>query len=1031
MLLQCVSADLAMRAGLAAASVRRFGRPAPPPGSTPPAVGSAFVQPTATAAPALVHLVTKRTFSDKPLLPDLFRALDAAVARVRRISGAARILLPRIGCGADLLDWATVRPAALDRLRPLGLRVVVFDRAASPAPAALAAAPLAVPPSAAAAEAAPAPPAAPAAAANPHASAARPAEPDDRILRSLLCSASALQDCAVCQQLAQRWSEAPPSQRHLFDRLRLLRDAVDSGIGAHQSIPAPGWELRVPADAVPVSPIDPDLRRELDLLCSELPALINVPATVPANPPSLLMSRAVHHAFDVPAVRAALGPGATRYSCSDSGVRLPWASPRRPSHRRVTQYDRMPPAYRAAFDSVACKAMWRDLFEIVEPDSLRSAALLFLVFQGSKARLCADDSFLTTFLLPATCRYEDAFVCFSDPNTKSFVIADQFGAFQRVLIDLLDRPFLGGILKDARRVLGLRYKRAPFGISHAPGMWEAGATTVTAIARGIIRPLPSTPIPPPALAAACALPPAAAGDRYVDDHQVPCDGFPHVAVRRLRRLLAWFSVHDCPPALDKLFPLPCVVSVHKGLAWHAVDRSVRVTPGKAERLRAWCVAALAAVDGALHLPRSRPALAAAVAAVRKVAGLLSFFSMAVRAINLFRGSLDDFIVEADLAEGSSDRSASSKRALRAAARRAQECCPPSGVSSAALAAVLSSLTWWRERAGSLPLWAARRFCSSGRRAVRIVSDASGRAWGALVWLPTGGHFVLFGSLSSSQRGTSSGFRETVPLPVVLRYLLDHSLLVRGDMVELWTDSKVATSYTTRWSSPDEEVLRLLTEAWELLRSNDIGLETTWCSRDAGWIPLSDLVSKALFAPSPEYAMPPHHFDAACSALSIRPEVDLFASAATTRLPAFCARSLLGVEPASIAALAASISHAPAAASSGPSPALARRDLPAASLDRGWLGSAFAIPWVGRTLYAFPPWSQVPLILAHWGGLPSGQRSALLLILKGPLFHLCERHPDLAASNAFASPAFRLLDPVGGKPCPDPPPWPMAAFLLRR
>jgi hypothetical protein len=292
-----------------------------------------------------------------------------------------------------------------------------------------------------------------------------------------------------------------------------------------------------------------------------------------------------------------------------------------------------------------------------------------------------------------------------------------------------------------------------------------------------------------------------------------------------------------------------------------------------------------------------------------------------------------------------------------------------------------------------------------------------------VWLPSGVHYILFGRLTVSQQTTSSGYRELLPLRIVLDFLTRQNLLPVDSVVALWSDSQVASVYLDRWASPCPEVLAELEQLWTIIASLNIMLTVTWCSRRDGWIPLSDLVSKASFAPSPEYALSDHTFRYICVAAGVNPSVNLFASAATAKLRDFCSRSLAGVSPDSIRRLAqiTSATHK--------LPIGAPEHIPVAS--RGWLGGAYDIPWAGRSLYAYPPWTQVPIILAFWASISATAppSTSLLILVKSSFFPLLQQHPDLVQRVNLPSDVL-LLDPMG-KPCAEPPPWPLAAFLLRR
>ena len=123
-IVHCVSADLKMSVGLAAACVSRFGRPPLP--HPPPRVGDVIVQ--RTAGPTVVHLVTKLKFFHKPSHADVYTALDRAVVAIRAMTMVRCVRVPRLACGVDGLRWLDVGPVALQKLRSLPLREIrVYD----------------------------------------------------------------------------------------------------------------------------------------------------------------------------------------------------------------------------------------------------------------------------------------------------------------------------------------------------------------------------------------------------------------------------------------------------------------------------------------------------------------------------------------------------------------------------------------------------------------------------------------------------------------------------------------------------------------------------------------------------------------------------------------------------------------------------------------------------------------------------------------------------------------------------------------
>lgn len=110
----CVSADLALGAGVAKQFRVRYGAPRP---GTQPRVGDCVVQNVVDDdEPAFVfHLVTKERFWHKPSLATLRSAL-AALRDALRERALTEVWMPRIGCGLDRLNWQDVAPMILEVL---------------------------------------------------------------------------------------------------------------------------------------------------------------------------------------------------------------------------------------------------------------------------------------------------------------------------------------------------------------------------------------------------------------------------------------------------------------------------------------------------------------------------------------------------------------------------------------------------------------------------------------------------------------------------------------------------------------------------------------------------------------------------------------------------------------------------------------------------------------------------------------------------------------------------------------------------
>lgn len=120
----CISADASLGAGVAASFIKRYG-----------AEQRTFIKSTFVSGAPLVgtvvmtkvlggrtvyHLITKARASGKPTLSSLKSALISLRSLLAE-DGVKTLVMPRIGCGLDKLNWKDVSQLLLD----LGLRCVV------------------------------------------------------------------------------------------------------------------------------------------------------------------------------------------------------------------------------------------------------------------------------------------------------------------------------------------------------------------------------------------------------------------------------------------------------------------------------------------------------------------------------------------------------------------------------------------------------------------------------------------------------------------------------------------------------------------------------------------------------------------------------------------------------------------------------------------------------------------------------------------------------------------------------------------
>ena len=125
LLMHCISADWRMGLGVALECRTRFGRPPEAAAASVP-VGHVTIQRT-DDGPTIAHLVTKATAPEKPRLADIVTAVKAATRFAADDGEVRRVLLPRIGCGADGLSWDLVGPVVVGIVASAGKPVVTFD----------------------------------------------------------------------------------------------------------------------------------------------------------------------------------------------------------------------------------------------------------------------------------------------------------------------------------------------------------------------------------------------------------------------------------------------------------------------------------------------------------------------------------------------------------------------------------------------------------------------------------------------------------------------------------------------------------------------------------------------------------------------------------------------------------------------------------------------------------------------------------------------------------------------------------------
>jgi O-acetyl-ADP-ribose deacetylase (regulator of RNase III) len=104
----CISSDAVMGKGVAGQFIARYGKEqAQLIASLNPQVGEVVA--TRTKDGIAFHLITKDKYFHKPTLDSLHQSL-VVLEKEAKSRGIERLVMPRIGCGLDKLDWKDVLP---------------------------------------------------------------------------------------------------------------------------------------------------------------------------------------------------------------------------------------------------------------------------------------------------------------------------------------------------------------------------------------------------------------------------------------------------------------------------------------------------------------------------------------------------------------------------------------------------------------------------------------------------------------------------------------------------------------------------------------------------------------------------------------------------------------------------------------------------------------------------------------------------------------------------------------------------------
>ena len=392
---------------------------------------------------------------------------------------------------------------------------------------------------------------------------------------------------------------------------------------------------------------------------------------------------------------------------------------------------------------------------------------------------------------------------------------------------------------------------------------------------------------------------------YCDDILVVADDHPSLVAAMARTLNAlrssgWYV------ALDKMFPYAMSTVPFLGMLVDFVVGSVRVSVAKAEKVRLLALAL-----------SSRRTVSYAMLA--KIGGVLAFCAQAAHLCKLARLGINAATAEA-------------------ATRH-------SGA-VAVKGALLEDLKFWVRHAKRLP-----SFQSKARApGLMLVTDAAGPpawGWGAVGWradrpapdveemfaqpkvdwLSSDGVVCAAGELDSAAPNPSSAAWELEAfVRAIQRLLIKEPALLCKTTVRWFSDSSAATAIVKAWRTKSAGTLRWLRVLFDLCELHDFDVEPVWVAREAGWQPIADWLSRLSYRrKQAEYHLSLDQRCAAIEALGSLPRnFDAFASP---------------LEEVIVTSFAT------------------RWPCPGAFTD------GLAAPWEHKLVWAFPPFGELPAV---WG-----------------------------------------------------------------
>lgn len=533
-LFHCVSMCRAMSGGFAVDVVNRFGRPQGPSQRFP----SVFVQ-NVGARSSVYHLVTKSEAQLTPTLRDFTSSLTKGF-RLAALAGIKHVVMPRIGCGLDRLEWENVYPLICDiaaRVAP-GVRVSVVTRPPVRARTLRVCSEPRRKLRAVAVNGAVAP-------GEPHAVRHRLRE---RIATLQLARAPISQDeldaaTVVAYRVRKELSRAAAhGQRPEHFPLRRVRKrprkcSLDQLFGSDTTAPVSTWNVpdKPDTDCVSTAPL-PRVRKLAEQLVSRVNPLDHLPP-VPRQPVSLPW-------LDI----ARLPTGRFKWGAQASLKDLPLEK-------------------RQVWRNLLEKEIRVGALEVVErPEQVRLLTPPFIAYHPVtlKPRLVHDLRPLNARLRNASAKYEtirDALVHHRRLGTK----LDLAQAFKHIALD----EEAASMMSFAIDGVWFRWRRLPFGMAWSPAMFsEALRPTIEALRREGVRLVV-----------------------YVDDVLVLADTVSRLDAdtSRTMQLLQAAGWRVSP---DKTYPFAHDRIVFLGILLDLRHSSAHVPPHKAEKLRALVTSAL-------------------------------------------------------------------------------------------------------------------------------------------------------------------------------------------------------------------------------------------------------------------------------------------------------------------------------------------------------------------------------------------------------------------------------------------------------